>query len=132
MSRLVTELESQYWEPVAQGPVAQADLSALLGVPATILTTVTWTSPVIYADGFKSIAAAVTLTQAGTIQVLPFIDAAGTIPQTAPVATVLAANVSNVNNMTSGLPFQSFQVAIHNTSGSTATVSGFACLLNGT
>jgi hypothetical protein len=132
MSRLVTELESQYWEPVAQGPVAQADLSALLSVPATILAAGTFTSPVIYADGFKSIAAAVTLTQAGSIQVLPFIDAAGTVPQTAPVATVLAANVSNVNNLISGVPFQSFQVQIKNTGGSTGTVSGFACLLNGT
>ena len=134
MPQISSELNSQYWEPVATGPVAQADISAWSGVggpPATIAAGANFTSPTIIADGFKLIAAAVTSTQAGAISVQRYIDRAGTIAQGAAVSTAITGGTPAVVNVGSdNLPFQSFVLKITNTGASTATISGFALLLN--
>ena len=130
MSRLVTELDSQYWEPVATGPVAQADLTAVAAVPATIAGSGTFTSALMYADGFKAIACGVTLSQNGTLQIKRYIDAAGNVEQTDATATALTAATAGLFNVNDGLPFQSFKVVIVNSGGTTANVTNFVLLLN--
>jgi len=127
------ERSTQYWEPVASGPVAQADYStAVYASPqGTVPTSTPWyTSSIINADGFKFITVAVTSTQAGAINVQLYVDAAGTIKQgAAATVPVIAATpvVLNVNGTTT--PFQSFTVQITNTGGSPATITGYALLL---
>jgi len=132
MPRLVDELESQYWEPIANGPVAQADLTSVIAVPATIAGSGTFTSALQYADGFKSIACGVTLSQTGTLQVQRYVDRAGLVLQTAATATALTASTPGVYNVTDGLPFQSFKVIITNSAGTPANVTNFVLLLNAT
>jgi hypothetical protein len=124
------ELTAEFFDIKSVGPVAQADLSTFAAPPATILTTVTWTSPLIYADGFKALSVGVQLDQAGTVQIVRYVDAAGLVPQTAVTGTVLAGGTPNVYNVNDGLPFQSFKVLIHNTSGSTANVTNYVLLMN--
>jgi len=128
------ERSSQYWEPVAGGPVAQADYStAVYASPqGTIPLSSNFTSALIPADGFKFITVAATSTQIGAINVQLYIDAAGTILQgvaaTVAMATPGTAYVLNVNASTT--PFQSFTVQITNSSGSTAaTITKYALLL---
>lgn len=133
MSQVSNELNTQYWEPVATGPVGQADITAWPGTPpppGTIAAAGNYTSNVIIADGFKAIAAAITSTQAGAISIQRFIDRAGTIAQGAAISTTLVAATPAVVNSNDGLPFQSFVVKITNTGGSTATITNFALLLN--
>lgn len=135
MPQVSTEASTQYWEPVATGPVAQCDLSAnteeVGSVPSSIAASSNFTSQLILANGFKAIAAAVTLSQAGSIAIQRYIDKAGLVAQGAAVSTALTAATPGVVNSNDGLPFQSCRVTITNSSSSNAaTVSNFALLLN--
>jgi hypothetical protein len=130
MPKASSELNSQYYEPVAIGPVAQADLTAALSAPATIAASGNWKSGVISADGYKAMAVGVTLSQAGNLKLTRYIDAAGTVQVTTPATQALTAGTAAVITITDGLPFQSFQIEIDNSGASQANVSGFACLLN--
>lgn len=128
-----SELNTQYWEPTATGPLFQVDLTAATLVPpppATIAAAGNFTSNVINADGFRAIAAAVTSSQVGAISIQRYIDKAGTIAQGAAISTSLVASTPAVVNSNDGLPFQSFTVKITNTGGATANISNFALLLN--
>jgi hypothetical protein len=130
MPKVGSELSSQYFEPVAIGPVAQVDMSAALGAPATIAASSSWVSGVIPADGYKAIALAVTLSNAGTLKLTRYLDTAGTIAQGAAQTQALTAATPGNLNVNDGAPFQSFKVEIDNSGASVANVSGFACLLN--
>lgn len=132
MPQTSSELNSQYWEPVATGPVAQADVStwAPLVPSPTIIASGNYTSALIYADGFKSIAAGVTSTQTGAMTIQRYIDKAGLVAQGTASTVALTASTPAVLNVTDGLPFQSFVLKITNTGGATATITNFACLLN--
>jgi hypothetical protein len=134
MPQVSTELNSQYWEPVAIGPSAQCDISSssqLGTLPGTLpATTGTFTSNLVQCDGFLKIAAGVLSTQAGTIQIQRYVDKAGLIPQGAAISTTLVAATPNVVNANDGLPFQSFTIKVTNTGGSVATISNFVLLLN--
>lgn len=133
MPQVSTELNAQYWEPVAQGPLAQLDLSANAAAipPATLAaTTGTFTSIAISADGFKVIALAVKTTGAGALSLQRYVDKAGTIAQGAVITASLVANTQLVINADDDLAFQSFTYTITNTAGATATLSNFALLLN--
>lgn len=127
------ERSAQYWEPVAGGPVAQADLSsATYASPqGTVPTTTPWyTSSVINADGFKFITVAATSSQAGAINVQLYVDATGTIKQGAvQTVAVLAATPVVLNVNASTTPFQSFTVQITNTGGSPANITNYALLM---
>jgi hypothetical protein len=133
MPLVSSERLTQYWEPVSGGPSAQADLSTLVfsSPQTTIPLSSNWTSSVINADGFKFITVAATSTQAGSINVQLYVDAAGTIKQGNALTVALGASplgVLNVNGTTT--PFQSFTAQITNTSGTTAaTITGYALLL---
>jgi len=127
------ERSAQYWEPVASGPVAQADLSlATYASPqGTVPTTTPWfITSAINADGFKFITVTATSSQAGAINVQLYVDAAGTIKQGAVQTVALVAATPNILNVNGALtPFQSFTVQITNTGGSPATITGYALLL---
>lgn len=129
-----TELGTEYWQPSSTGPVVQVDLSAWAGLnptpPGTINAASNWTSNAIYADGYRTLAAAVTSTQAGAISIQRYLDLAGTIPQGPAISATLSAATSQVVNVSDGLAFQTFTVKITNTGGSTATITGFALLMN--
>lgn len=131
-----SELASQYWEPQSIGPVAQVDLSTWsglspTGVPgATIGAGSNYTSGVIQANGFKSIAVGAKSTQVGAITIQRFMDAAGLVPIGALVSASLVASTSQWATVNDGLPFRSFQFSITNTSGSSATLSNFAAILS--
>jgi len=132
-----SELASQYFEPAAQGPTLQADLSAWAGLaaggaPVSILAAGTYQSNVIQNNGFRSIGIGVKSTQAGALTIQRFLDRAGTVPIGAPVVAAggLLANTSNWATVNDNLPFASFSFSITNTGGSTATISNFACLLS--
>jgi hypothetical protein len=132
-TNLAPEYTTQYWEPCATGPVFQADLTNWAGMgvlPGTIAAAGNFTSNVITSDGFRAIAAAVTSTQTGAISIQRYVDRAGTIPQGAALSTSLVASTSAVVNANDGVAFQSFTIKITNTGGSTATITGFALLLN--
>lgn len=132
------ELQAQYWEPVARGPVAQADLSTWAGLgpggaPVSIGAGLHYTSLVIASGGFVSIGVGIKLSQAGTLTIQRFLDKLGTVPVGAPITAnggTLVANVSNWATVNDGLPFASFTFDILNSGGSTAAVSNFACLLS--
>lgn len=135
MPQVSNELSSQYWEPVATGPVAQCDLSAnteeVGTVPGSIAASGSFTSQLIPANGFKAIAAGVTSTQTGAISIQRYIDKLGQVAQGAAISTALTASTPGVVNSNDGLPFQSFKITITNTNGSSAaTITNFALLLN--
>lgn len=116
--------------PFANGPCVQAQVpAALLNVPGTLAAGATWTSDLISSDGYQKISAALTSSQAGSLAVLRFLDDAGTIAQTAFAPTAVSAATAAVNNVNDGLPFASFQITFHNTSGSTATLTNVMALL---
>lgn len=127
------ELNAQYWEPVAQGPVAQADITQWAGLPplpATIAASGNYTSNVVISDGFKVIGVGVTSSQAGSISIQRYLDRAGLVTQGAPITAAITAATPAVANVADGLPFQSFKITISNTGGSVATISNVAVLLN--
>jgi hypothetical protein len=133
MPQVSTELNSQYWEPVGTGPVAQADISGWTGLPppgATIAASGNYTSNLIISDGFKAIAVGVLSTQNGAINIQRYLDKAGLVPQGAAITVAITGGTAQVCNSNDGLPFQSFKITITNTSASVANVSNFACLLN--
>jgi len=134
MALITTERNSQYWEPVATGPIAQIDLSAVSAatgaIPAAVVAGTPFTTSLISADGFKALAAGCELSTAGTIVIQRFVDAGGLVPQGAAVSSTLAANVANSVSVNDGASFQSFTVTITNTGGGSATLSNFVLLLN--
>ncbi len=121
---------TQYYEPVAIGPVAQTLPVPPTPVPATIAAGATWDSGLINADGYKAIAVGVTLDQAGSLKLLRFIDGGGVVAQGAASTQALAAGAPGVLNVNDNLPFQSFRVQIQNSSAAVAHPGNFALLLN--
>jgi hypothetical protein len=129
-----TELGTEYWQPSTTGPVIQTDLTGWAGLnpvtPPTIAAGGNWTSGVIYADGFRTLAAAVTSSQVGAISIQRYLDLAGLVPQGPAISAALVAATPQVVNVQDGVAFQSFTVKITNTSGSTANLSNFGLLMN--
>jgi hypothetical protein len=133
MPQVSNELNAQYYEPVATGPVAQCDISTWSGLPpppASLAASGTWTSGVIVADGYKAIAAGVLSSQAGAISIQRYLDRAGNVPQGPAISATITAATAQVCNANDGAPFQSFVIKITNTGTVAATLSNFACLLN--
>ena len=136
MPRVSSELDTQYWEPVATGPIAQADISASALLGATLPTTGTiaasgnWTSSLLPADGFKCIGVGCKSTQTGAINIQRYLDTAGLVPVGAVLTAALTAATAQWLTNDDNTPFQSFTVQITNTGGSAATVTNFALVLN--
>jgi hypothetical protein len=105
------------------------DLTATAAAPGTIAGSGNWLSALMTVRSHKNISVGVSSTQAGAINIQRYVDAAGLVAQGAVVTQAIAANTPKVLNVMDGLPFQSFTVQITNSSGSTATLSNFALLL---
>ncbi len=134
------EATGQYWEPVANGPVAQIDLMSSPGLIGPTLPTTgtiaatsgTWVSGVIATDGFKSLSVGATSNQSGgTISIQRYIDRAGVVPVGAPIVSgAFSAGVGQFASVNDGVAFQSFKITIANTAGSAATITNFGIVLN--
>ncbi|MGN6085795.1 hypothetical protein [Trinickia sp.] len=93
--------------PVDAGPLVQAFLTgAQMGLSAP------GTSPLILAGGYPKIAIGAQSSATGSITVQRYLDQGGAIPQGAALTQALTAATPGVLNITDGLPFQSFTVAI--------------------
>ncbi|WP_024516837.1 hypothetical protein [Bradyrhizobium sp. Tv2a-2] len=138
MPLVSTEATGQYWEPLANGPVAQCELvsqapgllGATLPTTGTIAASGNWISAIIVSDGFKSLSVGAKSTQTGAINVQRYIDRAGTVPVGTVVTAALVAGTAQWVTSNDGMAFQSFTVQITNTGASAATVTNFAVLLN--
>ena len=75
-------------------------------------------------DGYRNITVGVTSTQAGALVIQPYLDIAGTIARTVSTTAILA-NTALIVDLANQAPWLSYTVQITNTSGSTATISGF-------
>lgn len=98
------------------GPPVQVYIP-LTGTGAPVFTA--GTSQVIPSGGYPRIAITVTSSVGGTLSVQRFLDAAGTIPQGAPVTLALTAATSGTLNIADLAPCQSFTVGVP--SGATLT-----------
>jgi hypothetical protein len=131
-----TELESQYWEPVGNGPAALADLSAWAGLSAsgppaaTIAASSSYQSGVIPSNGFKAIGIGVTSSQAGTITIQRYLDAAGLVPVGAAITASITATTAQWATVNDGTPFRSFKFSVSNSGTSAANITNFGCLLS--
>lgn len=96
--------------------------------PATIAASGSYSTGPLPAAGFRALAAACTLSQAGTIVIQRYIDQAATIAIGAPISTTLTAATAGTVDANDGLPAASWQVTITNTSGSTANLTNTALL----
>jgi hypothetical protein len=114
------------------GPRALVDLGAYpyIQPQAAIPASGSFLSPVMSSDGFYEIAVSLKSTEDGAINLARYLDAAGTIPQGAPVTVALTANTAAILNVNDGVIFRSFTLQITNTGGSAATVSNFAFLMS--
>jgi hypothetical protein len=137
MPLVSTEVSGQYWEPLANGPVAQCDLVSqdpgLLGTlptTGTIAASGNWTSAVIVSDGFKSLSIGAKSTQTGAINIQRYLDRAGTIPVGAVITAALTAGTAQWATSNDGVAFQSFTVQITNTGASAATITNFGVLMS--
>lgn len=93
--------------------------------PATIAASGTYLSGVLAITGYPRVLIACQLTQAGSISVQLYSDAAGAVAVGNPITTTMAANAQGVITVLPPSTFRSFQVTITNTGGSTATVTNF-------
>jgi hypothetical protein len=113
--------------PVRTG--LQTNPAPSTAVPATIAGSGSWNSGVIPSQSYSAIVAAATLSQAGSITINRFIDAAGVIPIGTVASQVLSAATPGWVGINDGLIFASFNIVIANTSGSSGDLSGVAILL---
>jgi hypothetical protein len=96
--------------------------------PATIAASGNYNTGIMSAAGFKSLAAACTLSQAGTIVIQRYLDPLGTIAVGAPVSATLVAATANYVTVNDGVCAASWQVTINNTGGSTGNLTNTAFL----
>lgn len=120
---------SQYYEPVAIGPVAQTVPVPLNAIPGTLNPAASWQSGILPSDGYKGIAFGAKLTQAGTITIQRYLDAVGLFPIGAPVTVTLVANTVNAASVNDGTPFSYYQITVTNTGGVAATLTTSGILL---
>jgi len=118
---------------VAHGPKAEyvpAALLAELKAIVSIALSSSYTTAVYCADGYYDMVIALTSSQAGAINLLRYVDDAGTILiESTPPTVALVAATPNALIVTDGKPFASFKVQITNTSGITAaTLSNIGSL----
>lgn len=96
--------------------------------PATIAASGNYKTGIMNAAGFKGLAAACTLSQAGTLVIQRYIDPAGTIAIGTPISATLVGGTANTVDVIDGLPAAAWQVTISNTGGSTGNLTAVAFL----
>jgi hypothetical protein len=122
----------EYDTIVSHGPHAEYVPTAELITPANeqsaIAASGNWTSTLITAMGLYDFVLGITLSQAGTLTLLRFIDDAGQVALDSGQSQTLTANAAAVLVVNDGKPCASYQVKISDTA-SAAAVSKFAALL---
>lgn len=112
------------------GSAAQILLTpAAMGLSTSIAASGSVASGVIQTNGYKAFAFATTSSQAGTVSIQRYLDAAATIPQGAPLTATLTAATAAVVNATDGVPFQSAIVTVTNSGTVAATLTNTGLLL---
>lgn len=114
----------------SDGGMAQITQPAIpTAIVTSLLAAGVWNSGLIFNDGFRFLTVAVTMTQAGTLAINQFIDAAGLIARV-PISTPVVAGTPLIVDVSDLKPFMTFTLVLTNTSVATATVSGFGILLS--
>ncbi len=111
--------------PALQYPIPAATLSLAVSVPSAGSVQ----SAILGSYGWQKGSVGVKSTQAGTLSVQRFLDAAGAIPIGAPISAVLIGGTANSVSWTDGIPYASFKITVSNSGGSAATLSNVAVLL---
>ena len=115
---------------VDAGPCGQGYLTAAgLGLATSIPASGNVVSPVINTNGNRTFAFGLTSSQAGNVSIQRYLDAAGTIPQGAPLTASLTAATAAVVNSTDGVPYQSIKITVTNTATTAATLTNTALLV---
>lgn len=126
-----SEENAGYFTPQAVGPVLlTAPVFATMPTDAPIAAGGSWTSGLLPGDGFKMISVGCKSTQPGQISIQRYIDnQLGQTPQGPALTVALTANNPITLNVTDGLPYGCFTIAISNSGAAAATISNFAALL---
>jgi hypothetical protein len=98
-------------------------------VGQTIATSGSWTSGLIFSDGYQILTVGVKMDRAGTLLITRYIDLAGQMAR--PVSsTSIVANTLLIVDITDNLPFVTYQIEIDNGAVGTATIAQFSALMN--
>ncbi len=116
--------------PYASAAFRQTSVPARThNLPATMNASSSVQSSLIVTEGYTLISVGITLTQNGTLSVQRYLDAGGTVLQGNAVSIPLVANTAANLDVLDGKPFASFQVTVTNSSGTSASLSALAILL---
>ncbi len=128
MPQAISHLDTHDW--IDNGPKLQKFLTASnIGLSTSVAASGNNTSNLIQSNGYGAFAVGVTSSQAGTLTVQRYLDAAGTVPQGSVLTATLVAGTAAVVNATDGVPFGSFTISVSNTGTSAATLSNVGALL---
>lgn len=109
--------------PVEQAGSVQAVIAAAVhGLASAIAAAGNIKSNVIKTLGWQKGGVGLTSSQAGVLSVQRYLDQAGTIPVGAAITANLTAATAAAVTWSDGLPCQSIQIEVTNSSGSTAAV----------
>jgi hypothetical protein len=99
--------------------------------PATLAGSGTWSSGLMYSNGYQVLTVAVNMNQGGTLTITRYVDILGTIarPTTGSPFTIVSGTTLIVDVGTDDLPWVTFNLSVTNGSGSAATISAFAVLM---
>jgi len=122
----------EFYQTTASGPALQYQVPAAVHqLPASVAAGGTASSAVISSDGYQKIALSVTSTEAGTLTLQRYLDAAGTVPQGTALQASIAAGQPALVNAIDGLPFQSVKVSVSNSGSTGANLTNLVILLQG-
>lgn len=105
-------------------------------LPLTLAaTTGTWSSGLMFNDGYRIMTLGVQTTQAGTVVITPYIDLAGTLARPAINGTLVANTLLIVDVPATPFtetmpPFACFTLQINNTAGSISTITAVQVILS--
>ncbi len=125
-------------EVVIDGPPMQVEIGpgtasgqGTIGVTlaSTVAGSGTLASALFQTYGFGNVALGLTFSNAGTLELARYIDAAGNAPQGAPITQALTAGTNGVLLSNDGHPFRSAKISIVNGAGSVGTITNFAGVL---
>lgn len=116
-------------------PYSQAGMMQVISpemptpIPTTLAASSTWSSGLIFSDGYRYLTVGATSSQAATLTVQQYLDTAGTIPRTAITAT-MSANTAAILDISDLKPFVTYTVSVINGSSLASTLSSFALIMS--
>ncbi|VVC76002.1 hypothetical protein AQUSIP_13030 [Aquicella siphonis] len=116
--------------PYDVGQVLQAEMSLSdMGLVDTVPANDSINSNLLFMNGYKFFAFALTSTQNGDISIQRYVDRAGLIAQGAALTGSLTAATPFVYTLTDTKPFQSMKITINNSAGSDAALTNVLLLM---